>query len=241
MNAPPPALCIIVPVLDERSGIEASLASWREAAARSDRPCEIVVVDGGSDDGTREWLMRQSGIEFRRSPRGRARQMNAGAAEAKAPWLLFLHADAHPDPALIADLMPRLDAWEGRLARDSSAAFSFHLRFRNPDPAYRTMELGVAWRCEHLGLPYGDQGLCIRRELFEAMGGFREDAPMEDLDFVLRLREHGGIVMLPQAVEVSARHYERHGPAIGTLYNVGRLAGGVVAHYLGGERRARQA
>lgn len=225
-----PRLSVIIPALNEIGELGATLAAVARARARASYDCEVIVVDGGSDDGTAEWAESQDGVIARRASAGRALQLNAGAEMARAPWLFFLHADSHPDRGLLEGLAPRLGG-----PRDK--AYTFRLKLRGPAPIFRFYERGVEWRCRKLGLAYGDQGMCIHRSLFASLGGFRTDADMEDLDFVLRLRGRGGLEMLPFDVRTSTRQWQTQGELWGTVHNLGRLCAGVTLHYLRGEGR----
>lgn len=235
MSAPLPArptLAIVVPALDEEEEIGECLDAFAESIAAREGArdaVEIVVADGGSSDRTRE-VVRSRGVRAIDAPRGRGPQMNAGARATSAPAILFFHADSRPSRDLVGGLLDRLAASD-----DPNEAYSFRLVYRSDRPAFRTIERGVAWRCERFGLPYGDQGLCVRRELFERLGGFPERAP-EDLEFALRLRRAGRIVMLPHDAATSPRRHERLGLVETTLLNLGSLARGLLLHALRGNR-----
>jgi GT2 family glycosyltransferase len=162
--------------------------------------------------------------------------MNRGAGQARSPWLFFLHADTRLSPELLPGLIDRM---KRENPRDCVTVFSFRPRFRNPDPVYRTMERGAAWRSKTFGLAYGDQGLCVSRALFDRLEGFDESVLPEDLDFVLRLRSIGRIEMLPYDVHTSARQWEREGVVMGAARNLGRMGAGIALHYLHGRHRPR--
>lgn len=165
-------LSVIVPVLDAAAGIGACLAALDQAD-------EIIVVDGGSRDDS-ACLARQHGARVIATARGRGLQMRAGAAAAGGDWLLFVHADTVLQPGWRAEV-----AAHAKRAPDCAAYF----RLRLDDRAWqaRLIERGVAWRARLLGLPYGDQGLLVPRALYEAAGGFRAIALMEDVDLVRRI------------------------------------------------------
>ena len=132
----------------------------------------------------------------------RAAQMNAGAARAAGEWLLFLHADS------------RLPAgWEDRLRAAPATAVGGWFRFALDDPAWqaRVIERGVAWRVRLFSLPYGDQGLFVRREAFQRIGGFELLPLLEDVDFVRRLRRAGPVFEVPLPLLTSARRWRRDG------------------------------
>lgn len=220
---------IIIPVLNERHEIEATCDSVLNALERAPFLGEILCVDGGSEDGTRDWLGKHSGLRVVDSEPGRAEQMNAGAEHARAPWLFFLHADTH----LQADHFGACAAiFEGTPDR----AIAFDLAYRNEDPAFRRMERGIAWRSHTFGLPYGDQAFCLPADWFRALGGFRGAPHLEDVDLVLRLRSLGRRFEIHRpAVLTSARQYEAQGIVPGVLVNLGRLTGALINYVLSGD------
>lgn len=172
-------LSIIVPVLDEAAGIGAALL--RLAPLRS-QGAEVVVVDGGSRDGTPA-LCAGLADGVLAAPRGRALQMNAGAAAARGDALLFLHADtALPDGALarVADALQR-SAW-GR--------FDVHIAGRSPLLAVVAALMNL--RSGLTGICTGDQAMFMRREVFDAVGGFPAQPLMEDIELSSRLRSAAG-------------------------------------------------
>jgi rSAM/selenodomain-associated transferase 2 len=208
-----PTLSVIIPVLHDG---EAAGRLFPQIPQRSD--VELIVVDGGHDGD----LDRIAGMRaaILRAPPGRARQMNAGAAIARGEWLLFLHADSRlPD-----DWFP---TWNAHAPRADAGWFRFAL----DDEAWqaRMIERGVRWRVRVLRLPYGDQGFFVRRDLFEALGGYRDLALMEDVDFIRRVKRRARLVELPAVITTSARRWRRDGWLRRSARNLGLLT----LYYLG--------
>lgn len=191
---------VVIPTLNEARTLPALLGDLRALA----EPTEVVVVDGGSRDGTREVAARL-GARVVDAPPGRGGQLNAGAARAAGEWLCFLHADVRM-PAAARDALraairnPVMAAAVWRLAIDATGTWP------------RLMEFGARLRDRLGGLPYGDQGLLVRRSLFDAAGGFPDVPVMEDVAMLRRLRRHARIHRLAAPLVVSARRWERQGP-----------------------------
>ena len=198
-----PEIDVVIPTLNAAATLGATLASL--SAARADGLVRAVVVsDGGSTDRTVD-VAAASGARIERGAPGRGRQLAAGARAARAPWLLFLHADT------------RLAAgWEraarvlmaGDGARGRAAAFSFALD--DPSVSARVLERLVALRARVAALPYGDQGLLISRTLYDEVGGYRPMPLMEDVDMARRVGARR-LVVLPARAVTSAARYRRDG------------------------------
>ena len=205
------SLSVVIPALDAAATLPATLAALGAA------PAEIILVDGGSRDGTPA-LAAAAGATLLTAPRGRGGQIAAGIAAAGQPWLLLLHADTRLAPGWA-------EAVAGLLADPASAARAWHFRFILDDaaPAARRLERAVAWRCRVLGLPYGDQGLLIHRDLLAAVGGMRPLPLMEDVDLVRRLgrRRIGGI---PVDAVTSAARWREQGYLARSARNLACLA-----------------
>ncbi len=195
----PPALSVIIPTLNEARSIGATLDAVLKAAGRA----EVIVVDGGSGDGTVEVvksLATGRGVKLVTSGRGRGLQMHAGAREARGRALWFLHADTLPS----TDCPGRIDE---ALADPSVVGGNFHVVFDGDRRAARFL----TWlypRLRRLGLCYGDSGIFVRRETYERLGGFRDFPIFEDLDLVRRLRKAGRVAHLSATVETSSRRFE---------------------------------
>ena len=172
-----PTPSIIIPTLNAADGLPAclqSLEAWPEGK-------DVIIVDGGSDDETIA-LAHKAGAKVLPTERGRGHQLRRGGAAAKSPWLLFLHADT----VLSDGWKKEAQVFMNNIGnRQRAAAFRFALD--DGGPQARRIERMVAWRCRRLGLPYGDQGLLIHCDLYEAIGGFRPIPVMEDVDLIRRL------------------------------------------------------
>jgi rSAM/selenodomain-associated transferase 2 len=193
-------LSIVVPTLNEEAGIVAFLEPLQPLR---DRGVELILADGGSCDGT---VAAASPLVDRvlSSPRGRALQMNAGAALAGGDVLLFLHADARlPDDAdgLILDGLRETGCRWGR----------FDVRLSGAAPMLRVVEWMMNRRSRLTGIATGDQGLFIERRLFDEVGRFPVIALMEDVALSATLKRRGRPLCLAQRVIASSRRWEKHG------------------------------
>jgi rSAM/selenodomain-associated transferase 2 len=198
-------LSVIIPTLDEARRIADVIARTRALGE-----CEIIVVDGGSTDGTLDRAAAADRTLI--TPRGRALQQNAGAAAAAGDVLLFLHADCWLEPGAIA-------AIEAVLRDARCIGGCFRQTIDAPGPGYRLLEHCNALRVRVLGWAYGDQGLFLRRSVFEALGGFPPVPLMEDLFLSKQLRPCGRLRVLDHRLHVSPRRWERTGILRQTLRN----------------------
>ncbi|MCA9736645.1 MAG: TIGR04283 family arsenosugar biosynthesis glycosyltransferase [Gemmatimonadota bacterium] len=204
-----PLLRVVIPALDEARTLPGLLTDL----AGLEVSHEVVVVDGGSTDDTGA-VAREAGAQVVASGRGRALQMNRGAEGARAPWLLFLHADSRlPAPARTA-----LARWLSDPPADVVAAW-FGFLLDGDDAFWRLLEAGQRLRERLFGLVYGDQGLLVRREGFERIGGFPSLPLMEDVEVLRRLRRIGRVRPLPAHLRTSPRRYREEGRARGWIRN----------------------
>ncbi len=205
---------VIIPALNEENCLGETLRRLRE-----EQPSEVLVVDGGSTDATP--AIAAKGALLLRGPRGRAAQMNHGAAHARGDALLFLHADCHLEAGA-------LDAAAHCLRR--AAAGCFRMRVEAEGPVFRTIDAAATARVRLTGLVYGDQGLFVTRRLFEEVGGFPPLRLMEDVFISKALRRKGRIEVAPRRIFVSPRRWRHAGVLRQTLRNwtlTALAAGGV--------------
>lgn len=196
------SLSIVIPVLDEVDRLESLLAGL----ARDCPGVEVVIADGGSRDGSVEIVARASGVGLVSSDRGRARQMNAGAALATGDVLLFLHADTRLAPGAA-------EAVRHALADASVAYGRFDVCFDRPGAAFRLIARLMNLRSRLTGMCTGDQAIFVRRSAFERLGGYPEIALMEDVELTRRLKRIGRLAALGLQVTTSARRWEQNGVA----------------------------
>lgn len=197
---------VIMPVLNEEGIIEDTIRSL------NDPRLELIVVDGGSRDKTASIVSRYKARLIPSMP-GRGRQMNHGARCSTKDILLFLHGDAKItekgiDAMLKAMEDPLIIGGAFRLAIDSRSPCLFFVAF------------WANMRSIIFGLPYGDQGIFVRRSAFEEIGGYQDVPIMEDLEFIRRLKRRGKITIMRESVSVSSRRWDKEGPIYTTLRNL---------------------
>lgn len=205
-----PSLSIIMPVLDEAAGIEAALRALSPYRARG---VEVIVVDGGSSDGTPD-RARPLADRVLTAPCGRAVQMNAGAAVAHGDVLLFLHADtqlpAHADVQIRDGLQRSSRVW-GR----------FDVRI-DGGGLLCVVAMMMNTRSRLTGIATGDQAMFVTRAAFDAVGGFPPIALMEDLALSAKLKRQGRPLALRARVTTSPRRWHTHG-TLRTILKMWRL------------------
>ena len=203
--APQPRLSIVIPALDAAGDLAATLESLGNGDPGPGADlniAEVILADGGSRDESRA-IAKSHGAEVLAGSKGRGLQLCAGARRASGDWLLFLHADTRLTPG-----------WRQEVARfigdpanrDRVAAFRFALDDRSRGA--RRVEWGVHRRARWLGMPFGDQGLLISRDLYDRLGGYRPMPMMEDVNIIRRIGKRR-ITFFESAAITSAARYRR--------------------------------
>lgn len=199
------SISVIIPTLNEAVYLAQTLRS-----IRAERPCEIIVVDGGSTDAT--CALAGAADRLLHGPCGRALQMNLGAAHARGDHLLFMHADCTLEEGA-------LNAVEECLRHRRVAAGCLRMRVAAEGAAYRLVDACATARVRLTGLIYGDQGLFVQRRRFARIGGFPSLRLMEDVFISKTLRRLGRMVVAPRRIFVSPRRWQRQGMLRQTLRN----------------------
>jgi len=190
-------LSIIIPVLDEESTIASTLKSLGSF------PVEAIVVDGGSQDRTAD-IAGQMQVRVIASSRGRARQMNTGAAAAQGDVLLFLHADTRLPSSAIGDVVSALDD-------PRYVGGRFDLRLDHSGIIFRLIGSLISLRSRLTRIATGDQAIFVRRGIFDAINGFPEIPILEGIAFCRNLKKMGKVACLRTQVVTSARRWQKDG------------------------------
>jgi rSAM/selenodomain-associated transferase 2/rSAM/selenodomain-associated transferase 1 len=190
-------ISVVIPVLNELDQLPITLARLQALSAAQ----EIVVVDGGSLDGTREWLASQTFARVVHAGPGRGPQLNAGVRASHGNVLLFLHSDCWLPPGTAARIQEVLNS-------PGTVGGAFHVRFVEQRPrSLRAVAAGINLRSDLCRCATGDQAIFVRREVFEAFGGFPNWPLFEDVHFVRRLKRKGRFAILRASATISARRY----------------------------------
>lgn len=209
-------ISIIIPVLNEANTIKNVLLNLQ-----SYQKLEVIVVDGGSEDETVA-IAESFGYKVLSSPRGRAIQMNTGAAVSTGNILLFLHGDT----ILPANFPTMIFA---AVQKPGIVGGAFELAIDAKIRGIKFVEKMVNWRSHFFSLPYGDQAIFIKSEIFHKIGGFPIQPIMEDFVFIRQLKKIGKIVIIPTTVITSGRRWQRLGIVKTTMINQLMILG----YYLG--------
>jgi rSAM/selenodomain-associated transferase 2 len=199
-------ISVIIPTYNEAQNIQSTIEQVNRCKSSD---LEIIVVDGGSQDGTIAIAIQCNAVVLQSKP-GRAMQMNAGAAIAQGNILLFLHGDTQVPKAF--------DRWVED-ALESAIAGAFELTIAGKNWQLRLIEWGITVRSHVLQLPYGDQAIFIKADTFHRFGGFPELPIMEDFVLIQKLKKRGRIAIVPATVRTSARRWQTQGIWKTTLMN----------------------
>lgn len=208
-----PLISVIIPTIDEEALVASTIAS-----ARTDPSVEVIVVDGGSRDGT-VVIARERGCRVIESAPGRGIQMNVGSEAASGVILLFLHADT---------ILPQGygDRVREKVTHPGVAAGAFRLRIDSEKLwGLRWIERIANWRSRYWQMPFGDQAIFLRADLFREIGGCPHEPLLEDVALIHKLRSKGKIILLDESVLTSPRRWEKLGVVRTTLINQMVLAG----------------
>ncbi len=192
------SVAVIIPVLNEAAIIVPALQRLQPLRAQG---LQLIVVDGGSIDNTRELAMPLADRVVESEP-GRGRQMNAGAASCQAQWLFFLHVDTLL-PEKFAELLDALDS--------ANPWGFFRLRLSGRQWLLRSIAKAINWRSRLSGIGTGDQVLFVQRDHFSRLGGFSEIPLMEDVDLSKKLRRDCRPYIFSESVITSSRRWEENG------------------------------
>jgi rSAM/selenodomain-associated transferase 2 len=212
-------ISVVIPTLNADKDLVRTLSSLLEATMRG-MVRECIIADGGSTDLTLD-IAEDAGCEIVRASASRGGQLAAGAAAAKGPWLLFLHADTALEPGWDGEAYAFIR--EGKPGR--AATFRFALDSKRWTA--RRAEWLTGLRNRVLALPYGDQGLLIAKRHYNQLGGFKPLQAMEDVEFVGRLKRAEGRAGLQRlnarAIANTPRYRDRPFKALSmlTLYGLG--------------------
>lgn len=193
-------ISIVIPALNEEMALPRTLATLREQRGSF----EVIVVDGGSSDRTREVAAAEARVRLVSARRGRGAQMNAGARAARGEILMFLHADSVLPQGSIA----MLNALE---AHRDCVWGGFRQRFSGDDWRLRLISRLHNWRCRLSRVFYGDQAMFVRSALFHALGGFPEQPILEDVALSEKLRAVAPPMLLDEHVVTDARKFLKMG------------------------------
>ena len=198
-------ISVVIPTLNEAAILDATLSRLTPQLEGH----ELLIVDGGSTDCTRR-IARKYG-DVISSERGRARQMNAGAAVAAGTTLIFLHADVWLEPGAIQGVEVAIAA--------GYVGGAFKQRIDGANPLYRVIESVANFRAQRLNVFYGDGGIFINRSRFQQIGGFPDLPIMEEVGFSRKLRQLGKTTLVKPRIHISPRRWEKNGILRTTLIN----------------------
>jgi len=207
----PAPLSIIIPTLNSADKLGPTLAALKPGLDKS-LIRELIFSDGGSSDDTAA-IAEDMGADLVSGPKGRGGQLARGAEAARGEWLLFLHSDTRLSANWAEEVIPHLP--------NAKQAGYFRLRFDANGLAPRIVSAWANLRSRLFGLPYGDQGLLISRQLYDQIGGFSDLPLMEDVDMARKLK--GKLAALPAEAVTSPERYKNAGWLRQSCRNAARL------------------
>lgn len=193
-----PTIAVVMPILNERAALPAAVEMLLQLPVD-----ETIVVDGGSNDGSRE-LLGSYPLILLDSTAGRASQMNAGAAICKSDIVLFIHVDTVLNSSHITAL-------KSHMKHSKDVGGRFDVRLSGKNPLFRIIEWAMNIRSRLTRISTGDQCIFVRRTIFEQIGGFPDQPLMEDIGFSRCLKKSGKIICLKERVTTSSRRWEQKG------------------------------
>lgn len=191
-------LAVVVPVLNERHLLDVQCANFNRLSEICD---ELLFVDGGSEDGTMEWLVDNNFIVVP-SKKGRALQMNCGAERVNSTFILFLHADSR--------LAENFDFSTFVLPQNFNWG-AFQVELIGEHRLLPWVSSGINFRSKLFGVFTGDQGLLVRRSFFNEIGKFQDIPLMEDIEFSRRAKKFCRGILFPQLIYSSGRYWDKYG------------------------------
>jgi rSAM/selenodomain-associated transferase 2 len=213
-------ISVIIPVLGEQKHINAAIIDIRNSGSAGNY--EIIVVDGDAEGSTIK-AIKDNSVKTITAEKGRGAQMNAGAAEADGEILLFLHADTRLPPNGLKKIVEAIE-------NEKLAAGAFDLDIDSGRPALRCIIACARARSRISKIPYGDQGIFLRKSCFDRLGGFKEIPLMEDVDLMRRIKKDGGrIGILQDRIRTSARRWKTEGVFYTTIRDLTLIS----LYYLG--------
>jgi rSAM/selenodomain-associated transferase 2 len=198
-------ISIIIPILNEAKVLEETLSQLQSEGGYH----ELIIVDGGSTDGSTRIAEKYGKVLT--SVRGRAKQLNAGAAAATGDILIFLHADIWLEPGALAAVENALSS--------GYVGGGFHQKIDGKSPLYRMIEIAGDIRGKYLKVFYGDSGIFLSRANFETIGGFPDVPILEEMEFSKGLRRLGKTTLVTPRIHISARRWETRGIVRTTVNN----------------------
>ena len=193
-----PKISIIIPTINEAKNLPLLLSDLSIIQKKG----EIIIVDSGSEDRTRDIASIYGVKVYKSKERNRGLQLNMGAEISKGDWLIFLHADTR----LSDNWFKKIDSV---LNGNKNFIYYFKFKIKNKKIIYRVLEILVNFRSKYFKQPYGDQGLIIHRNTYFKNNGFRKIPLMEDVDFLKRLNNKKDLKQLNLSIFTSSRKWER--------------------------------